>query len=39
LEKIHLEYEVAGREYGVALPVTAVVDQILLSMRQNGWGD
>jgi 2-hydroxy-3-oxopropionate reductase len=28
----------AGREYGVALPVTAVVDQMLLSMRQKGWG-
>jgi len=39
LEKIHVEYEVAGREYGVALPVTAVVDQMLLSMRQKGWSD
>ncbi|MGI8650563.1 MAG: 2-hydroxy-3-oxopropionate reductase [Rubrobacter sp.] len=28
----------AGREYGVALPVTALVDQMLLSMRQKGWG-
>jgi 2-hydroxy-3-oxopropionate reductase len=28
----------AGREYGVALPVTAIVDQMLLSMRQKGWG-
>jgi 2-hydroxy-3-oxopropionate reductase len=28
----------AGREYGVVLPVTAIVDQMLLSMRQKGWG-
>jgi 2-hydroxy-3-oxopropionate reductase len=28
----------AGREYGVALPVTAVVDQMLLTMRRKGWG-
>ena len=28
----------AGREYGVALPVTAVVDQMLLSMKRKGWG-
>src|ERR687893_1022132 len=28
----------AGREYGVALPVTAAVDQMLLSMRRKGWG-
>jgi 2-hydroxy-3-oxopropionate reductase len=28
----------AGREYGVALPVTAVVDQMLLAMKQKGWG-
>jgi len=28
----------AGREYGVALPVTAVVDQMLLTMRKKGWG-
>ena len=28
----------AGREYGVVLPVTAVVDQLLLSMRRKGWG-
>jgi 2-hydroxy-3-oxopropionate reductase len=28
----------AGREYGVVLPVTAVVDQMLLSMRRKGWG-
>ena len=27
-----------GREYGVVLPVTAIVDQMLLSMRQKGWG-
>ena len=29
----------AGREYGVALPVTAIVDQMLLSMKKKGWGD
>jgi 2-hydroxy-3-oxopropionate reductase len=28
----------AGREYGVALPVTALVDQMLLSMKRKGWG-
>jgi 2-hydroxy-3-oxopropionate reductase len=28
----------AGREYGVVLPVTAIVDQMLLSMRRKGWG-
>ena len=28
----------AGREHGVALPVTAIVDQMLLSMRRKGWG-
>jgi 2-hydroxy-3-oxopropionate reductase len=28
----------AGREYGVALPVTALVDQMLLSMQRKGWG-
>jgi 2-hydroxy-3-oxopropionate reductase len=28
----------AGREYGVVLPVTALVDQLLLSMRRKGWG-
>ncbi len=28
----------AGRAYGVALPVTAVVDQMLLSMKKKGWG-
>lgn len=28
----------AGREYGVALPVTAIVDQMLLAMRKKGWG-
>jgi len=28
----------AGREYGVALPVTALVDQMLLSMKKKGWG-
>ena len=27
-----------GREYGVALPVTAVVDQMLLTMGRKGWG-
>jgi len=29
----------AGREYGVALPVTAVVDQALVAMGQRGLGD
>jgi 2-hydroxy-3-oxopropionate reductase len=29
----------AGREYGVALPVTAVVDQMLLTMKRKGWGE
>ena len=28
----------AGREYGVVLPVTAIVDQMLLAMRKKGWG-
>jgi 2-hydroxy-3-oxopropionate reductase len=28
----------AGREYGVALPVTALVDQMLLSIRRKGFG-
>jgi 2-hydroxy-3-oxopropionate reductase len=28
----------AGREYGVVLPVTAVVDQMFLAMRKKGWG-
>ncbi len=28
----------AGREYGVVLPVTAIVDQMLLTMKKNGWG-
>ncbi len=28
----------AGREYGVVLPVTAIVDQMLLSMKKKGWG-
>ena len=28
----------AGREYGVVLPATAIVDQMLLSMRRKGWG-
>ena len=28
----------AGREYGVSLPVTAVVDQMLLTMKRKGWG-
>jgi 2-hydroxy-3-oxopropionate reductase len=27
-----------GREYGVALPVTALVDQMLLAMKEKGWG-
>jgi 2-hydroxy-3-oxopropionate reductase len=28
----------AGREYGIALPVTALVDQMLLTMKRKGWG-
>jgi 2-hydroxy-3-oxopropionate reductase len=28
----------AGREYGVALPVTAIVDQMLSAMKKKGWG-
>ena len=28
----------AGKEYGVVLPVTAIVDQMLLSMKRKGWG-
>lgn len=28
----------AGKEYGVALPNTAAVDQMLLSMKKKGWG-
>jgi 2-hydroxy-3-oxopropionate reductase len=28
----------AGREYGVVLPVTALVDQMLLAMKRKGWG-
>jgi 2-hydroxy-3-oxopropionate reductase len=28
----------AGSEYGVALPVTAIVDQMLLVMKRKGWG-
>jgi 2-hydroxy-3-oxopropionate reductase len=28
----------AGRAYGVVLPVTALVDQMLLAMRNKGWG-
>ncbi len=28
----------AGREYGVALPATAIVDQMLLTMKSKGWG-
>jgi 2-hydroxy-3-oxopropionate reductase len=28
----------AGREYGVVMPATAIVDQLLLSMRRKGWG-
>ena len=28
----------AGKEYGVVLPATALVDQLLLSMRRKGWG-
>src|SRR5437660_2175875 len=29
----------AGREYGVALPVTAIVDQMLQALKQRGQGD
>src|SRR5215216_7811670 len=29
----------AGREYGVVLPVTAIVDQMLLAMKKKGWGE
>ncbi|MDP8949207.1 MAG: 2-hydroxy-3-oxopropionate reductase [Actinomycetota bacterium] len=29
----------AGREYGVALPVTAIVDQILVALKAKGRGD
>jgi len=29
----------AGREYGVVLPVTALVDQMLQTLRQRGQGD
>jgi 2-hydroxy-3-oxopropionate reductase len=28
----------AGREYGVVMPVTAIVDQMLLAMKKKGWG-
>ncbi|CAN5664219.1 MAG: 2-hydroxy-3-oxopropionate reductase [Actinomycetota bacterium] len=28
----------AGREYGVALPVTAIVDQMFSAMKEKGWG-
>jgi 2-hydroxy-3-oxopropionate reductase len=28
----------AGRAYGVVLPVTAIVDQMLLEMKRKGWG-
>ena len=28
----------AGREYGGGLPVTAIVDQMLLVMKKKGWG-
>src|SRR5918911_660059 len=28
----------AGREYGAVLPVTAIVDQMLLEMKRKGWG-
>jgi 2-hydroxy-3-oxopropionate reductase len=28
----------AGREYGVVLPVTAIVEQMLLAMKNKGWG-
>ncbi len=29
----------AGREYGVSLPVTAVVDQMLEALKAKGRGD
>ncbi|MDQ3438314.1 MAG: NAD-binding protein, partial [Actinomycetota bacterium] len=29
----------AGREYGVTLPVTAIVDQMLQDLRMRGRGD
>jgi 2-hydroxy-3-oxopropionate reductase len=29
----------AAREYGVVLPLTAVVDQLYLVMRKKGWGE
>src|SRR5215211_6902375 len=29
----------AGREYGVVLPVSAIVDQMLLAMKKKGWGE
>jgi 2-hydroxy-3-oxopropionate reductase len=28
----------AAREWGVTLPLTAVVDQMFLAMRKKGWG-
>ncbi len=28
----------ASREYGVVMPVTAIVDQMLLEMKRKGWG-
>jgi len=28
----------AAREYGLVLPLTAVVDQLFLAMRRKGWG-
>ena len=37
----HKDLEIAlaaGREYGVVLPVTAIVDQMLLAMKRKGWG-
>jgi 2-hydroxy-3-oxopropionate reductase len=28
----------AGREFGVAMPLTSVVDQLFLAMKRKGWG-
>ena len=29
----------AAREYGLVLPMTAIVDQLFLAMRKKGWGE
>lgn len=29
----------AAREYGVSLPLTAIVDQLFLTMKKKGWGE